>query len=226
MYGDDKESAIGASVALAVEKELHLNYEVDVNLRVEKILKRIVAVCERKDITYTIRVIDDEQMNAFSLPGGYIFINKGLIDRVKNDNQLASVIAHEVAHVTAKHAMKRLQGSYGATILQGAAIVSGSGALAAGAALTSNSLLFANSRQDEFEADKLGVVYMKKAGYDATQMRAMLGELLNYVAKQPARPMSYWRTHPFIPQRMAQADIAANGKSEFKDYLNITGEEK
>ena len=226
MYGDEKEKAIGASVALEVEKVYKINTEIDVNERVEKILKNIVSACDRHDLVYSIRVIDEDEMNAFSLPGGYVYVFKGLIDRVENDDQLAGVIGHEVAHITAKHAIKRLQGAYGSLMLQGAAIFSGQGALAAGVGLASSSILFANSREDEFEADRLGVRYMRKAGYKPLHMRLMLGKLLDYQAKQPPRVFSYWRTHPYIPQRMAQADSEAKGKVEFKDYLNITGEEK
>jgi predicted Zn-dependent protease len=225
MYGDDKESSIGAGVALQVEKQMKMNMEVDANERAQHILDKIVAVSDRKDLVYTIGVIDEDDMNAFSLPGGYIYLNKGLMDRVKDD-ELAAVIAHEVAHVTAKHSMKRLQGAYGATVLQGLAIASGSGAMAAGVGLTSNSLLFQNSREDEFEADRLGVRYMKAAGYDPSKMKTMLQKLLEYQAKQPPRQLSYWRTHPFLPQRMAQAAATARGSADFKDYLNITGEEK
>ncbi len=224
MYGDEKEKAIGASIAVGVEKTMTFSNDVDVNERVERILERITAVCDRQDLVYTIRVVDDDLMNAFSLPGGYIYVNKGLVDRVKSDDQLAAVIAHEVAHVTAKHSMKRLQGAYGATLLEGAAIFSGNMQLVAGIDLTVSSVLFANSRDDEFEADRLGLKYMREAGYDVLQMHAMLANLLDYQAGQPLRPMSYWRTHPYIPQRMARADSTAKGKREFNDYLNLTGE--
>lgn len=226
LYGDEKEKSIGASVSLQVEKTLKLNTDVDVNERAEKILKRIAAVCDRKDLVYTVRVIEDDAVNAFSLPGGYVYVNKGLADLITNDDQLASVIAHEVAHITAKHAMKRLQGAYGAMVLEGAAIASGQGGMAAGVGLAADSLLFANSRDDEFEADRLGVRYMKRAGYDPSQMRAMLGKLLEHQMKEPPRPFIYWRTHPFIPQRMARAAQAANGAAGFRDYLNITGEQE
>ena len=145
---------------------------------------------------------------------------------MENDDQLASVIGHEIAHITAKHAIKRLQGAYGATVLQVGAIASGSGALAAGINLTASSFLFANSRDDEFEADKLGVKYMREAGYDPLQMRLMLGKLLAHENKQPLRPLNYWRTHPYLPQRMARADAEAKGAAEFKDFLNITGEDR
>ncbi|MBI3314634.1 MAG: M48 family metalloprotease [Candidatus Omnitrophica bacterium] len=226
MYGDEKEKNIGAAASVQVEKTVKLNTDVDVNERAEKILKRIVAVCDRKDLVYTVRVIEDDAVNAFSLPGGYVYVNKGLVDLVTNDDQLVAVIAHEVAHITAKHAMKRLQGAYGALVLQGAAIASGQGGMAAGVGIAADSLLFANSREDEFEADRLGVRYMKRAGYDPSQMRVMLGKLLEHQMKEPPRPFTYWRTHPFIPQRMARANEAAKGAAGFRDYLNITGEEK
>ncbi len=226
MYGDDKEAALGASVALSVEKQMKINTEVDVNERVERIFDRLVAVCDRQDVVYTIRVIDDDTMNAFSLPGGYVYLFKGLIDRVKSDDELAGVIAHEIAHIVAKHALKRLQAAYGAMVLQGGAIASGQYGLAAGVGLTASSVLLANSRDDEFESDSLGVKYMRLAGYNTDGMRAMLGRLAENQAKEPPRPLSYWRTHPYLPQRMARANMASNGKGEFRDYLNTVGEDR
>jgi beta-barrel assembly-enhancing protease len=226
MYDDDREKSLGASVALSVEKQLEFNMEVDVNERVERILKRIEAVADRKDVVYVIHVIEDDEVNAFSLPGGYIYIYKGLIDRVKNDDQLAGVIAHEVAHVTAKHAIKRLQGAYGATVLTGVAIVSGNGQVAAGIDLAASSVFFANSREDEFESDELGIRYMKQAGYDPVHMATMLNILLEYQAKQPPRRFSYWRSHPYIPQRIARAEAKVKGRTEYREYLNLTGEDR
>jgi len=233
MFGDEKEKSIGASVALEVEKVYKFDTDVDVNERAERILKRIVDVCDRQDLVYIIRIIDkddkankDNQVNAFSLPGGYVYVFKGLIELMGNDDQLAAVISHEVSHVVAKHSIKRMQGSYGALALQGLAIASGSGAAAVGVSLAADSVLFANSRADEFEADQLGIKYMKKAGYDPLQMRVMLERLLEYQNKQPRQPLSYWRTHPYIPERMARAEAEAKGKLEFRDYLNVTGEPK
>lgn len=228
MFNDDKEMNLGASIALSVEKTMKIDNEVDINARAEKILKQIVAVCDRKDLVYTIRVIDDKDtMNAFSLPGGYVYVYKELVDKMDNDDQLAGVIGHEVGHIVAKHALKRLQAAYGTTILEGAAIASHSGALASGIDLTASSIFFQNSREDEFQADRLGVKYMKLAGYDPHQMRVMLRKLLAEQNKKGPQPMSYWRSHPYISQRMAKVDAEANGgKGQFKDYLNLTGEER
>jgi predicted Zn-dependent protease len=226
MYSDDKEKNIGSSIALSVEKQMKMDTDVDINERVQKILKKIVAVCDRQELVYTIRVIDEDVMNAFSLPGGYVYIYKGLIDKMDNDDQLAGVIGHEVGHIIAKHALKRLQASYGATVLEGMAIASGQGALAAGVQLTAASVFFINSREDEFQADRLGVKYMKLAGYDPNQMKIMLAKLLKEENKRGSQPLNYWRTHPYIPVRIAKVDEEANGKGQFKDYLNLTGEER
>lgn len=225
MYGDDKENAMGASIALQVEKEMKLDNRVDINERVERVFNKIVAVCDRKDLVFTVRVIDEDELNAFSLPGGYVFINRGLIEKMDNDDQLAAVLGHEVGHITAKHSLKRIQGAYGATVLELASAASGNGALAAGISLTANSLLFKNSREDEFQSDRLGVKYMRLAGYNPLEMKKMLGKLLADQMKGPTRPLNYWRTHPYIPARMSQADAEAKGHAEYRDYLNITGAE-
>jgi len=226
LYGDEKEKSLGASVALSVEKSVKINTDVDVNERVQRILRKIVAVCDRKELVYTIRVVDEDVMNAFSLPGGYVYIYKGLIDKVNNDDQLAGVIGHEVGHIVAKHALKRLQASYGTTILELGALVGRQGSLAAGIDLTVSSVFFINSREDEFQADRLGLKYMKLAGYDPGQMKVMLAKLLQEQNKKGPQPMSYWRSHPYIPLRIARVDQEAYGKSQFKDYLNLTGEDR
>lgn len=225
LYGDDKEKSMGASIALQVEKEMKFDYSVDINERVDRIFQKIVNVCDRTDLVFIVRVIDDDELNAFSLPGGYVYINRGLVEKVDNDDQLAGVLGHEIAHITAKHALKRIQGAYGATALQLATAVSGQGALAAGIGLTASSILMKNSREDEFQADRLGVKYMRLAGYDPLQMKKMLAKLLEDQAKHSTQPLRYWRTHPYIPARMAQADAEAKGHAEYRDYLNMTGAE-
>ena len=166
----DKEMNIGSAVAREIEKQLKFITDIDSNPRVQRVFDKITAVCDRKDIVYTIRIIDDETVNAFSIPGGFVYIHKGLLDKIKEDDQLAGVLGHEVGHITAKHALKRIQNSYGYLFLQVAAIGSGSANLAAGMNAVLTSLYFAYSREDEFQADQLGVKYMKRAGYDPNKI--------------------------------------------------------
>ena len=225
IYGTDKEVSIGEAVSVRMEQQYDVVTDVDVNERAQRILERITAVCDRKDIVYFIKVldIDKDTMNAVSLPGGYVYIFKELFDELETDDQIAGVVAHEVAHITARHAVKRIQNAYGAMILQGLATQS-SAKVAQGVNFALISLFSEYSQQDEFEADRLGVKYLKKAGYDPNAMVQVLVKLREDQEKNPAREYSYWRTHPFIPQRISVVNQAITGKLDFKDYLNLMGE--
>lgn len=221
LYGTEKEIKIGDAIVQQMEANYKFNIDFDVNERVQKILDRIVEVCDRKELVYTIKVIEEDKVNAVSLPGGYLYVFKGLLDQVKNDDQLAGVIAHEVGHITAKHAMKRLQAAYGYTLLQILAVSSGDREAASGTSAILTSIFFAHSREDEFEADKLAVKYTKKAGYDPSEMIIVLKILQEEDKKGPRKPISYFRTHPFIPERIAVVGREISGQIEFRDYLNL-----
>jgi predicted Zn-dependent protease len=224
MYGTEKEVKIGEAVAAQFNEHFEINTEVDVNERVETILDRITAVADRKDIIYHIKVIDEDEINAVSLPGGYIYVFKGLMDKVENDDQLASVIAHEVAHITARHGIKRLQAQYGYLALQALAISSGDPSLIRGTQAAFLTAFTEFSQDDEHEADRLAVRYMKRAGYDANEVAEMLRLLKREQDKRPAGQFVYWRTHPHIPRRIAVVNQEVAGELKFQDYLNITGD--
>ncbi len=224
MYGTEKEISIGAALSLQLEKSSKINTELDVNKRVQRILNRLVKVCDRQELVYTIKVIDEDKLNAVSLPGGYVYVYKGLIDAVDSDDQLACVIGHELGHIGSKHSIKKLQSIYGYTLLQLAAIQSRNGQLAGGLNTAFLSIFLAYSQEDEFWADKLGVKYAKKAGYDPKGMAQFLKKLKEKEDKEPLQPFSYWRTHPFIPERIAAVNQDISGQIGFRDYLNLTGE--
>lgn len=225
LFGTEKEIGLGDALARQMEAHFKINTEVDVNERADRILRRLIEVGDRKELVYMIKIIDDDTVNAVSLPGGYLYVFKGLMDKVKDDDQLAGVIAHELGHVTAKHAMKRLQSQYGYMMLQALAISSGSSDMAMGAGAIYTSLFFAYSQRDEFEADALAVKYTKKAGYEPSSTIEVLKLLQKIAAKEPLRPISYFRTHPYLNERIASLNKAIYGKIGFEDYLNLTGDE-
>ncbi len=225
LYGTEKEIGIGDAVASQVEANFEFNHDVDVNERVQRILDRLVKVCDRKELVYTIRIIKEDKLNAVSLPGGYIYVFQGLVDRTDNDDQLAGVIAHEIGHITAKHAMKRLQNSYGYTLLQVLAVSSGNAQVAQGVNTVFTTIFLAHSRADEFQSDKLAVKYTKKAGYDPKGMIEVLRKMREEHQKGPRRRGSYLRTHPYLTERMAMINKEITGRLEFRDYLNITYDE-
>ncbi len=223
LYGTEKEVAIGEAVAAKMEEQHDIVTDIDINERVQRVLDRIVAVCDRKDIVYFIKVIDKDLLNAVSLPGGYIYVFKGLVYKVDNDDQLAGVIAHEVGHITARHAVKRIQGAYGALILQGLASQSNA-QVARGVNFALTSLFIEHSQEDEFQSDRLSVKYLKKAGYDSREMVRFLEKLKKEEEDAPLQQYSYWRTHPFVSQRIAVVNQEITGRLEFRDYLNLMGD--
>lgn len=224
MYGTDKEVALGDKIAAQLEKQFGIVYDVNVNEKAQRALDRIVEVSDRKDLVFVIRILDDEMVNAVSLPGGYIYLFRGLVEKMETEEAFAGVIAHEVGHVTARHSIKRLQAAYAQMLLQGAAIAAQDPDLAYGATAMFNMAFLEYSQQDEFEADRLAVKYMKKAGYDPRGVLRVLEILQETERRAGIRPKSYFRTHPHIPERIAMVRKEIRGYLEFRDYLNVTGE--
>ena len=225
MFNTDREIQMGDSMSRAFDKTGKIITDIDVNERVSNILKKIVAVCDRKELLYHIKIVDDDKVNAFSLPGGYVYINKALLDNIKNDDQLACVIGHEVGHITARHSIKKIQSLYGYTFLKVLTVATTrSSDMSRGMDLAFASIFTGYSQEDEFLADKLGIKYAQKAGYNPEGMASFLKKLEEIQQKEPPGQFSYWRTHPFIPQRIAAANQEVTGVLEFKDYLNLIGE--
>jgi predicted Zn-dependent protease len=221
-YSSDKEVKIGESIAKEIEKKNKFVDDPLVTRRVEDIGKRIVAVCDRKDIDYHFFVLDDdEEVNAVSLPGGFVYVNKGLIDKIANDDELAGVLAHEVAHIVARHSVKKLQALMGYQffrILLAQAPASGELGMSADVAFLQ--LLLGYSREDELLADQLAARYTKLAGFNPYGMITFL-EKLREVDKYKMRPLAYAKTHPYIPDRIRIVKQELGEKISFEDYINI-----
>ncbi|MCU0666830.1 MAG: Maf and M48 domain-containing protein [Candidatus Omnitrophica bacterium] len=220
-YSTDKEVAMGDSIAKQIEKEYKPVNDPLMQKRVEDIGEKIAAVCDRKDIIYHFIVLDEDEVNAVSLPGGHVYIFRGLIEKATDDDQLAGVIAHEVGHIVARHSIKKLQGSQIYTVfrvLLAQAAAEGSG-VAADQAFTE--LMLGYSREDELLADQLAARYAKLAGYDPKGMIAFLGKLEDINKRRPPREYSYYKTHPYVPDRIRVVKEELGEKITFDDYINI-----
>ncbi|MFZ5800752.1 MAG: Maf family nucleotide pyrophosphatase, partial [Candidatus Omnitrophota bacterium] len=220
LYGTEKEVNLGNSFSRAFEKEYKPVSDTAAQERVRAIGERIAAVCDRKELIYYFKVVDNKEVNAVSLPGGYVYIFQGLLDKVKNDDELAGVIAHEVGHIVARHAMKKLEALWGYTFLSVLAASADPG-LGQGVQEAFVQIFMGYSQDDENLADKLAVKYTRKAGYDPNSMLDFLETLSEVHRKEPIRPYSYLRTHPYIAQRIAVVRQEITGKLEFRDYLNL-----
>lgn len=225
LINDTAEVRMGRSLARKLEEKIGLLEDDLVQQRIDRIGQEVAAVCDRRDITYHFKVLADEDVNAVSLPGGYIYVNYGLVDIVDSDDELAYVLGHEVAHVVVKHSVKRLQGVLGYGILR--ILLSASSEtrkVGKAAGIAFSQLMLGYSRKDELLADRLGARYAKDAGYDPNQAVIFLEKLREIERKKPARPPNYIRTHPAISSRIGAVKVEISGKISFEDYIGSLGE--
>lgn len=221
----EKEVSMGESISKQVEEKIKLDKNYTNQERVRIIGQKIAEVSDRKDIIYRFRVLDEEADNAFALPGGYIYIFKGLLEKL-DDEEVAAILAHEVGHVCARHSIKRLQNSLGYEILRVLVVRGAEDSYTRSKASEAvGQLMMAHNREDEIEADRLAVKYLEQAGYDPEAMVGAIDKLLEWQMEGPIRPKRYWYTHPYLAARRAAVRKEITGQLEFDDYLNVTAEE-
>ncbi|MDD5771399.1 MAG: Maf and M48 domain-containing protein [Candidatus Omnitrophica bacterium] len=224
-YSTDQEVQMGRSIDRQVEKQYKMSADPLQQKRVEDIGKKIAAVSDRKEIDYHFRVLQDEQVNAVSLPGGYVYINSGLLDKASNDDELACVLAHEVGHIVARHSIKKLQAMQGYSILRVlVAVAPGTDEVGSAADAAFTQFLLGYSREDELLADQLGARYAKLAGYDPHGMITFLDKLQEINRRMPIQQKSYYKTHPYVPDRIRVVKQEIGEKMDFGDYINIEQE--
>ncbi len=223
----EKEIALGRQLALEVEQSAKLVEDPMVTEYVNRVGQNIVLHSDAK-IPFTIKVIDSDEVNAFALPGGYFFVNRGLILAADNEAELAGVMAHEIAHVAARHAMEnqgKLQAiNYGllATILFGGGIASTIAQNAGGIGQLLSFMKF--SRNSEMEADMLGVQYLYASGYDPTGMATMFEKLNAKNKKKPGTLSKIFSTHPQSVDRRDESLALVARFPEKQEYVISTSE--
>ncbi len=173
--------------------------------RVQAIGERISKVSDRQDVTYQFGVIRQKQINAFTLPGGTIYVYTGTIEKA-TDDELAAVIAHEIGHVAARHGVKPLQVNLGFELLMAIA-ARGVGTESAQVVNSIYGLLSNGfSRQDELEADRLGIKYAEKAGFDPNGMIRFFEKIQQEESRHPEHQVPVWQsTHPLTSERIDKA---------------------
>jgi len=204
------EKALGANVSKQIELNNRLVRDPKVISRVNKIGESVAAESGRQGIEYRFGIIDVDGVNAVSLPGGYIYLYKELVDEA-NDDELACIIAHEVGHVEARHAVKSLQVQLGYSLLMNIAFKGGQHANMAAYARTVFSLISNGySRQDELEADRIAVIYAYRAGYDPNGMITFLKKL-RQLDKYSGQRIEFLSTHPSIKNRISMLEGQIKG---------------
>lgn len=229
LFSQDEDLAIGLKYAPEVEKQLGGQVP-DEQLRgyVDSVGQKVARVSHRPDVEYHFGVTQDKSVNAFALPGGYIFVTRGMMQHLKTESQLAGVLAHEVAHVVARDTMAAMSREIGINVLLVAVVASDAppGAVKA-ADLTAQILSLKYSRQDEIEADWAGMDYMVQAGYNP---RGMVETMQMLQEQQKVRQIEFFSTHPNpenrigymqkrIALRYAQAGTLKFGQDEYRSAV-------
>jgi beta-barrel assembly-enhancing protease len=223
----EKEVAIGRQVSAEIEQQVKLTEDPIITEYVNRVGQNIVLHSDSK-IPFTIKVINSDEINAFALPGGFFYVNTGLILAADNESELAGVMAHEIAHVAARHAVenngKSTLLSYGmlaATILTGG--VAGN-VLYNASGLIQGLVGLKFSRGAEEEADRLGTQYMYAAGYDPTGMATMFEKITSKSKKKAGTLTKLFSTHPQTPERRDASLALAARFAEREEYVLSTSE--
>ena len=189
----------------------------ELNEYIQTIGDRIVAFSKNEDTQFNFFVVDDPRINAFALPGGFIGINTGLIAATRNESELASVVAHEVAHVTQKHIARQIEAASRGGLINAASmlaavligVVSGSadaaqaGIMAAQGASIQKQINF--TRNNEYEADRIGIGVLAEAGFDPDGMATFFDQLGRRNTFTAERLPELLRTHPVDTSRVSEA---------------------
>ena len=169
-----EEIELGRRVANDLERQYGLVGDVALQDRVARIGARIAAASERQDIQYSFKVLNSKEVNALALPGGYVYLFKGLVDYMPSDDELAGIIGHEVGHISKRHTVRQIEKSLGVSILFGL-VFGDRGVFLQN--LVANAIMAGYSRADEREADQLGYYHTTKAGYNPYSMLMGLQKL-------------------------------------------------
>jgi predicted Zn-dependent protease len=204
-YSLDKEMALGRQLAQEVQRQAKMFDDPIISEYVNRLGQNLVRNSDAR-VPFTFRVIDDNSPNAFALPGGYVFVHSGLIKLASEEDELAGAMAHEIAHVAARHMTCHATKSELANILSLplGGILGGWGGVAArqGAAAALPAMLMSFSRSDETEADYLGVQYMYAAGYDPNGAISIFEKLESLQHKEPGLIARIYSTHPMDADRI------------------------
>ncbi|WP_293334334.1 M48 family metallopeptidase [Microcoleus sp. CAWBG58] len=210
---DRQEVAVGRQInQQLVNREFRVDRDRATTAYINRIGQRLAQESDRPDIPYTFQVIDDNNINAFATMGGFVYVNKGLMAAADNEAELASVIAHEIGHISARHSIKQMRQMAIASGVASATGLSGSRAVQIGVELA---LRRPHSRQAEYEADQLGLQTMGRSGYAQSGMVDFMKKLLN-----KSSPPSILSTHPATSDRIAAISQAIDPDLASGEGLN------
>ncbi|MGH9945495.1 MAG: M48 family metallopeptidase, partial [Pyrinomonadaceae bacterium] len=223
----ESEVNLGRQISAEIDRQVKFVDDPVITEYINRVGQNVVLHSDAK-LPFTIKVIDADEVNAFALPGGFFYVNKGLILAADNEAEVAGVMAHEIAHVNARHAMEtQAKGQFAQIGLIAGSIFLGGlpGAIlqnTAGLGLAAGFSKF--SRDAEREADVLGVQYLYAAGYDPSAMATMFEKLAAKNKKKPGFFAKTFSTHPQSLDRLESSRQLVSRFPEREEYVVSTSE--
>jgi len=206
----DDEVAIGKENAAKLEQQLPLVTDPAATAYLDSLGQAIAARADRRGLTWRFRLVDSDEVNAFALPGGWIYVNRGLVARAQSLSELAGVLGHEIGHVTMRHSAKQMEKAQrtgvGLTLLCTLTNVCDNSLGRAAVQAGGSALMAKFSRADELEADSVAVGYVADAGVDPDGIPIMFRHLMEERDRRPDVVDSWFGTHPLEEDRVQQAE--------------------
>lgn len=210
-----QEVQMGQEYAQQINAQLPIIQDPEINRYINVLGDSIARLTSRRDLDWQFFVVDSKEVNAFAVPGGFVYVNRGLIERADQMDELAGVLGHEIGHVVRRHTVKQMEKQQGANIgVTLACVLTGvCNNQAAGAAINVlGGAVFARfSRQDEAEADQEGFKNVVRAGVSPVGMVTMFNKLLEERKSHPGAVESMFLTHPLEEDRIQAVQTQING---------------
>ncbi|MGD8871877.1 MAG: M48 family metalloprotease, partial [Gemmatimonadota bacterium] len=229
LVSESQEISMGREADPQVRASMGVVDDPELQAYVSRIGQDLAAISERPDLPWTFTVIDDPVVNAFALPGGFIYVTRGILAQFESEAELAGVLGHEIGHVTARHSASQMsrqqlqQLGLGVGMIFSETVREYGGLAAAGLQL----LNLRYSRGDESQADRLGLRYMARRGYDPDAMIGVFDMLAQVSGSAESRAPEWQLTHPYpenreatIRQQIAEGGYAAGGTVNHDAYLD------
>ena len=226
-----KEREIGRQFYLQARQHPTFINDLEVAHYIQSLGNRLINRNDLGNDKFTFFVFNNSAINAFAVPGGYIGFYSGLINLAQNESQLASVVAHEIAHVTQRHLARFYAKQEGVSLATTAAILAGIIAGAQGNAQAGSATIYAGiaasqqaqinfTRSHEQEADRIGIQFMANSEYDTKSMAAMFDVMQRASLQGESERYEFLRTHPLTSRRVAEARTRANQHTQNRAIVN------
>ena len=205
--GDEQERALGQDAAAQIEREVPMVADDAVNAYVTNLGTSLATASDDRNREWQFRVVDAEILNAFALPGGFVYVNRGLIEHATSSSELAGVLGHEIGHVLLRHSAERIEKqqktSVGVSVVCGLTNICSSDAARVAINVGGAALFARFSRRDEMQADSAAVGIVMRAGYSPQGIATMFEKLLETRDRRPDIVAGWFASHPMEEERIA-----------------------